>query len=162
MKMYKSSNLPDAPGYTAGELSAVFSNLAKGAEKQYKPEMSQLYSEIASYYKKKSEYVSSPDFNSLAKLVQADLDSGFPAAEEIAVNDRDRGARRALKWSTQVSKIIKSILTRLESGGTGFAVDKNVYVCDICGFIFVGNEKPEVCPVCKVPNFKMTQIKREA
>ena len=33
-----------------------------------------------------------------------------------------------------------------------------VYVCTICGFVYIGNELPEVCPVCKVPNRKFERI----
>lgn len=34
-----------------------------------------------------------------------------------------------------------------------------VYVCTICGFIYVGDELPEICPVCKVTNRKFEKIK---
>jgi rubrerythrin len=34
-----------------------------------------------------------------------------------------------------------------------------VYVCTICGFIYIGDDLPEVCPVCKVPNWKFEQVK---
>lgn len=33
-----------------------------------------------------------------------------------------------------------------------------VYVCTICGFIFIGNKLPTVCPICKVPNYKFEEI----
>ena len=38
----------------------------------------------------------------------------------------------------------------------------NIYVCEICGFVYVGNEPPEICPVCKVPNLKISMIVKEA
>ena len=28
---------------------------------------------------------------------------------------------------------------------------KNVYVCEICGFAYVGDDAPDICPVCKAP-----------
>ena len=34
-----------------------------------------------------------------------------------------------------------------------------VYVCTICGFIYVGDELPAICPVCKVTNRKFEKIK---
>ena len=41
-----------------------------------------------------------------------------------------------------------------------FIKNTKVYVCDICGFIYVGDEKPEICPVCKVPSFKLLEVER--
>ena len=32
------------------------------------------------------------------------------------------------------------------------------YVCTICGFVYIGNDLPEVCPVCKVPAHKFEKI----
>jgi len=155
-------SLPVDINYTAAELSALFSNLAKGSEKQYKPEMAALYSELASYYIQKSEKFNNPDFESLKTLLQADLSSHFAFANEVAGKNHDRGALRALKWAEKVSKMVNSHLKKVKSGTADFLKETNVYVCDICGFIYVGDEKPEICPVCKVPSKKMTQVKRSA
>ena len=38
----------------------------------------------------------------------------------------------------------------------------NLYVCDICGFVYAGDNPPELCPVCKVPGWKFSQIERRA
>jgi Fe-S-cluster-containing hydrogenase component 2 len=35
-------------------------------------------------------------------------------------------------------------------------------VCTICGFVFVGDNPPELCPVCKVPNWKFEKVGGEA
>ena len=153
---------PEDINYSDAELSAVFSNLAKGSEKQYNAEMAGLYQELSSYYREKSKPGDRNDFESLDNLVEEDLTTGFSEGNTIAGKNRDRGALRALKWAEQVSRIIKSHVKKLSSGSTDFFENKNVYVCEICGFIFAGNEKPEICPVCKVPNFKMTQIRRSA
>ncbi len=158
----ESSNLPDDISYSAAQLSAIFSNLAKGSEKQYKPEMSALYTELANYYNLKSEKVNNPDFLSLRNLLQTDISSHFALANEVARKNHDRGALRALKWVEAVSRMISSHLKKAESGSADFLKETNVYVCDICGFIYVGDEKPEICPVCKVPGFKMTQVRRSA
>ena len=34
----------------------------------------------------------------------------------------------------------------------------DVHVCTICGFIYIGDKLPDVCPVCKVPNQKFEKI----
>ena len=36
--------------------------------------------------------------------------------------------------------------------------NSGVWVCTICGFVYVGDALPEVCPVCKVPNRKFEKI----
>ncbi|MFA5676059.1 MAG: hypothetical protein WDA65_06005 [Christensenellales bacterium] len=33
-----------------------------------------------------------------------------------------------------------------------------VYVCTICGFIYIGDAPPKTCPVCKVPDWKFDKI----
>lgn len=37
----------------------------------------------------------------------------------------------------------------------------NVFVCEACGFIYVGEEAPEICPVCKVPRTRINAIGRK-
>ena len=33
-----------------------------------------------------------------------------------------------------------------------------VYVCTICGFVFLDDELPAMCPVCKVPSWKFEKV----
>ena len=156
------SSLPDEISYTAIELSSIFSNLAKGCEKQYDPETAELYLQLSSYYAVKSQTERKPDIENLKALLQTDLSSNFAYVNEIAGKNHDRGSLRALKWSEQVSRIINSHLNKVTSNSADFIENTNVFVCDICGFIFIGDKKPEICPVCKVPNMKMTQVQRGA
>jgi rubrerythrin len=37
-----------------------------------------------------------------------------------------------------------------------------VHVCSICGFVYIGDAPPQLCPVCKVPNWKFDKIERRA
>ncbi len=145
-------------GYTPGELSALFSNLSKGCEKQYRMEMAGLYGELASYYAGVPGEESTTGFEGISARLQDDLDALFPPAREISTENSDRGALRALKWADKVSRIVKSQLGRFATKGSSFFRDTNIYVCEICGFLFVGDEPPEVCPVCKVPRIKMMPI----
>ena len=62
-------------------------------------------------------------------------------------------------WSEKVSNMLKSLLVRLQNEGETFLENNEVWVCTICGFVYVGNVLPEICPVCKVPNFKFEKIK---
>ena len=104
----------------------------------------------------------SKSFQQLNDLIEQDLNSGYPNAKEIATGDTDRGALRALVWGEKVTRILSSLLTRYETQKDALLDNTNVYVCEICGFIYIGSEAPAICPVCKVPNMKIRKIEREA
>jgi len=67
-----------------------------------------------------------------------------------------------LVWGEKATKLLKSLLTRYEKQGNALLENTNVYVCDICGFVYVGEQPPDVCPVCKVPSFKILPVRKEA
>jgi rubrerythrin len=95
-------------------------------------------------------------------LIEENLNEQFPFANSIAASSKDRGALRALKWSEQVTRMLRAHISRLEAEGPAFLATSNVYVCEVCGFVYIGDEKTDICPVCKVPSFKMKQIERRA
>jgi rubredoxin len=148
--------------YTNLELSAIFSNLSKGCEKIYNTELANLYKKLSLYYGKTDTPTNQLTLEDLRPIVEEDILNNFTLANELASKYHDRGTLRALKWSAQVSKLINSHLKKITLKTPKYLEDNNIYVCEICGFIHVGKEKPPVCPVCKVPNIKMTQIKRGA
>ena len=140
------------------EVSALCTNLARGCEKQYKPEEAVLFTELAGYFKSASAPAEQPAFDKLLALIENDLTEGFPNANAVASDAKDRGALRALVWSEKVTRILKSILTRYQKDGDAILENTGVYVCTICGFIYIGDTLPEICPVCKVPNWKFQKI----
>jgi rubredoxin len=143
---------------TALEVSALCTNLARGCEKQYKPEEAALFNELAGYFKSVSAPTENPDFSQLLELIEKDLAEGFPNANAVAADAKDRGALRALVWSEKVTRILKSIISRYQKEGDAMLENTGVYVCTICGFVYIGDKLPEVCPVCKVPNWKFEKI----
>jgi rubredoxin len=145
---------------TFGELSALCSNLSKGCEKQYRNEEAGLFNQLAKYYQSKVEPVEQNQFADLLAMVQQDLNSGYVQAHKTAANEADRGALRALTWGEKVTKILNSLLNRYEKQQAALLENTNVYVCEICGFLYIGEEAPDICPVCKVPKLKLTQIQR--
>ena len=147
---------------TALELSAVCSNLARGCEKQYKAEEAALFTQLADYFKAASAPVSVGSMGQLLSLVEKDLSENFSTANSVAADTKDRGALRALVWSEKVTRILKSLLTRYEKEGGAMLQNTGVYVCTICGFIYVGDNPPELCPVCKVPSWKFERIEGRA
>lgn len=140
------------------EISALCTNLARGCEKQYKPEEASLFMELAGYFKSVSAPAKAPNFEGLLDLIAKDLEEGFPTANSVSTSAKDRGALRALVWSEKVTRILKSLLTRYQKEGDVMLENTGVYVCTICGFVYIGENPPDVCPVCKVPSWKFEKI----
>jgi rubrerythrin len=144
---------------TANELSILFSNLSKGCEKQYKKEESELLKKLSEFYENQGER---PDESELAQLESMTKDDIglFPDAKVTAKEQKDRGALRALVWGEKVSKIVGSIIARYIKNGSSILENTSIHVCEICGFVYLGDEPPEICPVCKVPRFKIVKVRR--
>ena len=140
------------------ELSVVCSNLAKGCEKQYLPEQAAAFARLADWLKGQAEPVHSAAFDSLLEKVNRDLSEGYPAASAAAQENRDRGALRSLVWSEKVTRMLSSLLNRYKTEGDAMLENTGVWVCAICGFVYIGDTPPERCPVCKVPGRKFEKI----
>jgi rubredoxin len=140
------------------EIRALCKNLARGCEKQYKPEEAALFNELADYFKVAATPAKNPDFDQLLVLIEKDLEDYLPNAKAVAADVKDRGALRALTWDEKVTRILKSLLTRYQDKGEDMLENTGVYVCTICGFIYVGDNLSDVCPVCKVPNWKFEKV----
>lgn len=143
---------------SSGELSALCSNLAKACEKQQLFEQQALFSELAAYYKQTAEPLSGKELTDIRVLAQGDLESALGDAMSEAQAAHDRGAQRALTWATKVTTLLESLFRRYEAQGDALIEGTNVYVCEICGFIFVGDTPPDVCPICKVPKKKLIKV----
>jgi len=153
----------DMKELTALEMSAVCSNLARGCEKQYKAEEAGMFSELANYFKAASKPYENPDMSKLMALIDRDIEEGFGSAKEETLSQpKDRGALRALTWSEKVTLILKSLVERYEKEGDAMLENTGVYVCTICGFIYIGAQPPAICPVCKVPSWKFEKIEGRA
>jgi rubredoxin len=145
---------------SAGELSALCSNLAKGCEKQRLMEETDMFFQLADYYKSITASQSGETFDDVARLLKTDLSESYSKANAVSAEIADRGALRALVWSEKVSKMAGSLMGRYAKEGDAMLENTKIYVCDICGFIYAGNNLPEICPVCKVPNYKISQVGR--
>lgn len=142
-----------------GELSALCSNLAKACEKQQLFEQQKRFGELAAYHESKVEAVDGASMKTIEAIVKGDLDSGFGPAFDQAHADHDRGALRALTWSQKATALLDSLLKRYERQGDALIDGTSVYVCEICGFIFVGDYPPDICPICKVPKSKIVKVR---
>ena len=138
----------DMQELSTAQLSALFSNLARGCEKQYMPKESELFRELADYFGALSPVADAADLSALADTVLANLQNEYPAVEAQARENADRGALRAWTWGNKVTKIQQTLLKRYQQKGEAFLEHTDVWVCTVCGFIYVGGNPPELCPVC--------------
>ncbi len=144
----------DMKKLSAGELSALCSNLARGCEKQYKEKEAALFREIADYFAAAAPDVPDAAMARLAELFRQDLSQGYPDLCSAAVSASDRGAQRICVWGEKVTTVLNTLIQRWEKEGDAFLQNTEVWVCTVCGFIYVGDSAPELCPVCKVPSWK--------
>ena len=159
-KSFNADKTDELLGLSCEEISAICSSLAKGCEKQrLAPEM-EAFAKIADYYKTKAGVKKGKTLKDAAQLLNDDFATGFNAANTAAKANADRGAQRSLVWSEKVSTMLKVLLERFDKEGTAMLENTNIYVCDICGFIYLGDAPPDICPVCKVPHHKILQVGR--
>jgi len=155
--------------------SAVFSNLAKASEKQWRLSEAELFWRLSGYFDDaqldqplegepntpntlNAEGANEPVFKGLARRIAEDDSTYFPAVKSAAEAAEDRGALRMAVWGSKVNAIQKSVIERAEKLGDALLQDKSIFVCEACGFIFIGREAPEICPVCKAPRSRFSQI----
>ncbi len=144
------------------EMSILMSNFAKGCEKQYMTEESEYFLKLAEYFKSATPKKEEVSIEELVALVYKDLEEAYPYVNQVASGHADRGAMRALVWGEKVSKILGVLLARYEKEGKKMLENMGVYVCTICGYIHVDEVLPEICPICKVPNYKFEKIEGRA
>ena len=147
---------------SAMEMSIICSNLARGCEKQYLFEESKNFNKLAAFFRSDAQAENTASTQKILELIDGDLSSGFPYGNAVAGNNADRGALRALTWSEKVTRMLQSLLSRYAVEGDKMLENTGVYVCTVCGFVYVGNEPPKICPVCKVPDWKFEKIERRA
>ena len=147
---------------SVGELSALCSNLARGCEKQYKPQEEALFRELADYFAAVAPAVPDADLEGLAVLIQGDLEAGYPSVKAAAEAAGDRGTKRICVWGEKVTTMLSSLLRQYQEEGEAFLAGTDIWVCTVCGFVYVGEKPPELCPVCKVPAWKFERTEGRA
>ena len=151
----------DLEKLSAGQLAALCSNLARGCEKQYKQEEADLFKQLAGYFTAVVPAVNDASVEKLAKELQTDADN-YAAVRATADANADRGAARVCVWGEKVTRMLSSLVNRYLNEGEAMLKDTNIWVCTTCGFVYIGDTPPELCPVCKVPNWKFEKIEGRA
>ncbi len=144
------------------EMSIICSNLARGCEKQYLAKETEDFKRLAEFFKSEAAPAEESSTQKLLELIEKDLSTGYPYGNAMAGEKPDRGALRCQVWSEKVTRMLQNLLTRFDAEGDKMLENTGVYVCTICGFVYVGDKAPELCPVCKVPAWKFEKVERRA
>ena len=139
------------------EISYICSNLAKACEKEYLEEEQKLFTELAEHYSSKED-LKEGTLENVQNKINEDIKE-FKHAMDIADKYQDRGAKRVINWSSKATNMMNVILNNYKEKGLDYLKNTKIWVCDICGFIYVGDVPPTVCPICKVPSFKILGVK---
>ena len=151
----------DLEKLSAGQLAALCSNLARGCEKQYKKEEAGLFKQLADYFTAVVPTVNDASVEKLAKELQTDANN-YAAVRATADANADRGAARVCVWGEKVTRMLSSLVNRYLNEGEAMLKDTNIWVCTTCGFVYIGDTPPQLCPVCKVPDWKFEKIEGRA
>ena len=137
-------------------LPAVFSNLAKATDKQQNSTEAELFAKLAEHFFLPTTQESS--INSLKEQIAGDLADQYPELQGKAELMKDRGVLRALKWGKKVTILQKSLIERYLLKGDNYFAENKLFVCEACGFIFLGDTAPSICPVCKAPQKRFSKV----
>lgn len=138
-------------------LTAVFSNLAKASEKQQVVGAQELYTRLSGLVVESSAVES--DLGALRSDLAEDADARYAAIRDAAAAVGDRGALRAVKWGEKVTTAQRSLVDRYGSKGEALLEEKSIFVCEACGFVFLGDDAPPICPVCKAPSGRFSAVR---
>ncbi len=151
----------DVTELSVGQLAALCSNLARGCEKQYRSEEAGLFRRLADYFTEVTPPVEDASVEKLSAALREDI-GRYSAVRAAADAASDRGAARICVWGEKVTRMLSSLVDRYLKEGEAMLAGTNVWVCSTCGFVYVGDEAPELCPVCKVPAWKFEKIEGRA
>jgi rubrerythrin len=138
--------------------SPILSNLAKACEKQYRAREAELFRKLADYFDQEPDGMLTTGFSGLISDLGSDETSFLEPIRNAAAAVADRGALRMATWGGKVNAIQKSAADRYEKKGEQLLEGKSVFVCEACGFLFIGEQAPELCPVCKVQSFRFSKV----
>ncbi len=148
----------DLEKLTIGQLSALCSNLARGCEKQYRKEEEESFRKLANFFASVTPEENDATVENLANILKEDINLNFKETNKVITENKDRGAMRATVWSEKVTRMLASLLIRYERDGEKLLEENDIYICTVCGFVYIGKDAPEKCPVCKVQKNKFLKV----
>ena len=141
-----------------GQLSVLCSSLARGCQKQYKFKEEQEFKKLANYFAKITQKPDEYEVEKLTEMIMTDSKENYKNVEKVAKEKNDRGALRAKTWGEKVTMILGALMQRYSVSGEKLLEDTKIWICTTCGFVYIGDNPPEKCPICKVPSTKFEEV----
>jgi len=135
----------------------ILTNLAKASKKQQNTDESQVFLTLADLYSKTAKR--DTNLETIEESLQEKLKTEYPVLQEQAAAIGDRGDLRTLTWGKKVTTIQKSLIHRYRKTGEALLSEQDIYICEACGFIFLGEKSPDICPICKAPRKRFSKVK---
>lgn len=150
---------PDMQRLSLGQMAALCSNLARGCEKQYMPDEMALFNQLAEWFTRHMPQEDDATVEAVAAQLKQDI-AEYPQVNQTGIDHADRGAQRVCTWGEKATRMLSSLMNRYQKEGDAMLADTDIWVCTVCGFVFIGKAAPELCPVCKVPSWKFNKVER--
>ncbi len=147
----------DLQKLSVGQLAAVCSNLSRGCEKQYLLKEAELFRQLSAFFSGITPAEDDAQTEILAEMLRNDI-SGYPSLRACVDDAGDRGAARSCVWGEKVTRMLSSLVGRYLREGEPMLADTSIWLCTVCGFVYIGDAPPGLCPVCKVPAWKFEKI----
>ncbi len=89
-----------------------------------------------------------------------EIEDMYPAYEAIAKLFEDKQAQRSIHYAIEAEKIHEKLYADAKEKvkDDKDLDDKDIYICPVCGFTYVGDNPPEKCPVCGVSKEKFEKF----
>ena len=115
-----------------------------------------LFRELSKYYEGLEEDKTG-SFDDIINMVNGDINN-FSKSMDVFTKYEDRGAKRVVNWASKSTNIMKVVIDTYKEKGIDYIKNTKIWVCDICGFVYIGDNPPKVCPVCRVPSLKILEV----
>ena len=150
---------PNMQRLSLGQMAALCSNQARGCEKQYMPDEMALFNQLAEWFTRHMPQEDDATVEAVAAQLKQDI-AEYPRVNQTGIDHTDRGAQRVCTWGEKATRMLSSLMNRYQKEGDAMLADTDIWVCTVCGFVFIGKAAPELCPVCKVPSWKFNKVER--
>ena len=89
-----------------------------------------------------------------------EVEDMYPAYLEIAKYFNEKGAEMSFHYAIEAEKIHAEMYGEAKNKAEqGEDIDeKDIYICPVCGYTYMGDEPPEKCPVCGAPKDKFVKF----
>ena len=89
-----------------------------------------------------------------------EVEDMYPAYITLAEYFGEKGASVSINYALSAEKIHAEMYgeakNKAEKGED--IEEKDIYICPICGYTYIGDEPPEKCPVCGAPKEKFVKF----